>query len=131
MSKCLFCALLALSFPALAQAASVTNSTVGCKAEADAQKVLGFMAKNDSAGLEKFKASKITAGDCSMLLRGMTVAPDKTDGQFMCVRPAGAFECIWVTGVAINLTASEPDKSSGSHSQGQGRGRGGGGHSQF
>ena len=131
MSKYLFCALLALSFPAVAQAATVTNSTVGCKAEPDAQKVMGFMAKNDSAGLEKFKTSKIMAGDCSLLPKGMAVTADKTDGQFLCVRPTGAFECVWVTAVAINLTASEPDKSSGSHSQGQGRGRGGGGHSQF
>ena len=54
-----------------------------CKAETDAQTVLGFMAKNDSAGLEKFKKPKIMTGDCSLLSKGMAVAIDKTDGQFL------------------------------------------------
>jgi hypothetical protein len=67
----------------------------GCKAETDAQKVLGFMAKNDSAGLEKFKTPKITTGDCSLLSKGMAVAIDKTDGQILCVRPIGALDCVW------------------------------------
>jgi hypothetical protein len=70
------CAVFVLSLPTIAQAASVSNSTVGCKAETDAQKVLGFMAKNDNAGLEKFKTAKIMAGDCFLLSKGMAVAID-------------------------------------------------------
>jgi hypothetical protein len=124
MNKHRFVAILALSLPAMAQAASVSNSTVGCKAETDAQKVLGFMAKNDNAGLDKFKTSKITAGDCSLLTKGMAIAIDKTDGQFLCVRPTGALDCVWALGVAINQNPSGSEETPSSRPQGQGRGAG-------
>src|SRR3984893_14129518 len=124
MNKHRFVAVLALSLPTIAQAANVANSTVGCKAETDAQKVLGFMAKNDSAGLEKFKTPKIMTGDCSLLSKGMAVAIDKTEGQFLCVHPIGALDCVWATGVAINQNPSEPEKTPSSRPQGQGRGAG-------
>ena len=56
-------ALLALAAPAAAHAATVANSIVGCKAEADSRKALEFIAKNDAARLEEFKTSKIAGGD--------------------------------------------------------------------
>jgi hypothetical protein len=124
MNKHRFVAILALFLPAMAQAASVSNSTVGCKAEIDARKVLGFMAKNDNAGLEKFKTPKIMAGDCSFLTKGMAVTVDKKDGQFLCVRPTGDLDCFWAAGVAINENPTEPEKSPSSQPQGQGRGAG-------
>jgi hypothetical protein len=124
MNKLRSIAILALFLPTMAQAANVANSIVGCKAEADTQKVVGFMAKNDSAGLEKFKTPKIMAGDCSFLSKGMAVAIDKKDGQFLCVRPIGELDCFWAAGVAINQNPTEPEKSSSSRPQGSGRGAG-------
>jgi hypothetical protein len=53
MNKLRSTAILALAMPTMAQAASVANSIIGCKGEADTQKVAEFMAKNDSAGLER------------------------------------------------------------------------------
>ena len=127
--KKLHSAILALAFPAVAQAASVVNSITGCKAEADTQKLAEFMAKNDNAGLEKFKTAKIKAGDCSFLSKGMAITIDKKDGQFLCVRPSGGLDCFWAPAVAINQNPMEPEKTPLSRSQGQGRG--GGRHSPF
>jgi hypothetical protein len=62
------------ALPAMAEAASVATPIVGCKAEADAKRILEFIAKNDSPGLEKFRTPKITKGDCSFLTKGMPVA---------------------------------------------------------
>ena len=56
-------AILALLLPTLAQAASVATPIVACKAEADSKKVFEFISKNDTAGLDKFKTSKIPTGD--------------------------------------------------------------------
>jgi hypothetical protein len=122
-------AILALAFPASAQAASVVNSITGCKPEADTQKLAEFMAKNGSSGLEKFKTAKIKAGDCSFLSKGMAITIDKKDGQFLCVRPSGGLDCFWAPAVAINQNPTEPEKTPSSRSQGQGRG--GGRHSPF
>src|SRR5262249_22152760 len=108
----------------VAQAASVANSIVGCKAEADTQKIVAFMAKNDSAGLEKFKTPKIKARDCSFLSKGMAVAIDKKDGQFLCVRPIGELDSFWAASVGINQNPTEPEKGSSSRPQGSGRGSG-------
>jgi hypothetical protein len=89
MNKPRFVAILALSLPVMAEAASVATPIVGCKAEADAKRILEFIAKNDSPGLEKFRTPKITNGDCSFLTKGMPIAIDKKDGQFLCVHPIG------------------------------------------
>jgi hypothetical protein len=129
MNNLRFIGILALAMPAVAQAASVANSIIGCKGEADTQKVAEFMAKNDSAGLEKFKTAKIKGGDCSLLSKGMAVAIDKKDGQFLCVRPVGELDCFWAASVAINQNPTEPEKDSSSRSPGGGRG--GGRHSPF
>jgi hypothetical protein len=129
MNKLRSVAILALSLPEMAQAANVANSIVGCKAEADTQKVAGLMAKNDSAGLEKFKTQKILAGDCFLLSKGMPITIDKKDGQFLCVRPVGELDCFWAASVAINQNPTEPEKGSSSGSPGGGRGAGR--HSQF
>jgi len=115
-------AILALSLPSEAQAASVANSITGCKAEADTQKAAELMAKNDNAGLEKFKTAKIKAGDCAFLSKGMAITIDKKDGQYLCVRPAGGLDCYWAAAVAINQNPTEPEKTPSSPSQGQGRG---------
>jgi hypothetical protein len=124
MNKLRSVAILALSSPAMAQAASVANSIVGCKAEADTQKVVEFMAKNDSAGLEKFKTPKIKKGDCSFLSKGMPITIDKKNGQFLCVRPVGELDCFWAASVAINQNPTEPEKGSSSRPPGAGRGAG-------
>jgi hypothetical protein len=124
MNKHRSVAILALLLPTMAQAANVANSIVGCKAEADTQKVVEFMAKNDSAGLEKFKTPKILSRDCSFLSKGMVVTIDKKDGQFLCVRPIGELDRFWTAGVAINQNPTEPEKAPSSRPQGQGRGAG-------
>jgi hypothetical protein len=62
-------AILALLLPTLAQAASVATPIVACKAEADSKKVFECISKNNTAGLDEFKTSKITTGDCSSLRR--------------------------------------------------------------
>ena len=129
MNKLRSIAVPALSMPAVAHAASVANSITGCKAEADSQKVPEFMARNDTAGLEKFKTAKIKTGDCSFLSKGMPTTIDKKDGQFLCVRPIGELDCFWAASVAINQNPSEPEK--GSSSRPQGSGRGAGRHSPF
>jgi hypothetical protein len=129
MNKLRSTAILALAMPAVAQAASVGNSIIGCKGEADTQKVAEFMAKNDSAGLEKFKTAKIKGGDCSFLSKGMPITIDKKDGQYLCVRPVGELDCFWAASVAINQNPTEPEKDSSSRSPGAGRG--GGRHSPF
>jgi hypothetical protein len=115
---------LALAAPAAAQAATVANPIVGCKAESDSKKVLEFIAKNDATGLEKFKTSKIAGGDCSSLSKGMSVAIDKKDGQFLCVRPTGGFDCFWTAAVAINQNPTDSEKSQSSQPRGHGRGGG-------
>jgi hypothetical protein len=124
MNKPRFVAILALSLPALAEAASVATPIVGCKAEADAKRILEFIAKNDSPGLEKFRTPKITMGDCSFLTKGMPVAIDKKDGQFLCVHPIGGLDCYWTADIAINQNPTEPEKAPSSRPQGQGRGGG-------
>jgi hypothetical protein len=96
--------------PTVAQAASVANSIVGCKTEADTQKVVEFVAKNDSIRLEKFKTPKIKTGDCSFLSTGMPITIDKKDGQFLCVRPIGDLDCFWAASVAINQIRRNPRK---------------------
>jgi hypothetical protein len=117
-------AILALSLPATAQAASVVKPVVACKAEPDAKKILEFIAKNDNSGLEKFRTSKVATGDCSSLSKGMAVTIDKRDGQFVCVRPTGGLDCFWVSDVAINQNPAEPEKAQSSRPGGQGRGGG-------
>jgi hypothetical protein len=124
MNKLRSTAILALAMPTMAQAASVANSIIGCKGEVDTQKVAEFMAKNDSAELEKFKTAKIKGSDCSFLSKGMAVAIDKKDGQFLCVRPIGELDCFWAASVAINQNPTEPEKDSSSRSPGAGRGAG-------
>jgi hypothetical protein len=57
--------------PTWAQAASVATPVVACKAEADSKKAFEFISKNDTAGRDKFKTSKITTGDCSSLPKGL------------------------------------------------------------
>ena len=111
MNKPRFVAILALSLPAMAEAASVATPIVGCKAEADAKRILEFIAKNDSPGLEKFRTPKITKGDCSFLTKGMPVAIDKKDGQFLCVHPIGGLDCYWAADIAINQNPTEPEKA--------------------
>ena len=124
MKKLRFVAIVASSLPPMAQAASVVNPIVGCKGEADSKKVLEFIAENNTAGLEKFKTSKITTGDCSSLLKGMSVAIDKKDGQLLCVRPIGGLDCFWTTAVAINQNSTDTEKAPSSQPQGRGRGHG-------
>ena len=115
-------ALLALAAPVAAHAATVANSIVGCKAQADSRKALELIAKNDAAGLEKFKAFKIAGGDCSSLSKGMSVVVDKKDGQFLCVRPTGGLDCFWTAAVAINQNPTASEKSQSSQPRGHGRG---------
>jgi hypothetical protein len=124
MNKYRSIAILALSLPTMAKAANVSNSMIGCKAEADTQKIVGFMAKNDTAGLDKFKTPKIRARDCLFLTKGMSVAIDKKDGQYLCVRPTGELDCFWAAGVAINENPATPEKTPSAQPQGQGRGAG-------
>ena len=122
MKKHRMAALLILSGAAAAHAATVANPIVGCKLEANSEKVLEFIAKNDAAGLEKFKTPKIAAGDCSSLSKGMSVAIDKKDGQFLCVRPTGGFDCFWTAAVAINQNPADSERSQSSQPRGHGRG---------
>jgi hypothetical protein len=122
-------AIAALAWPMIVQAAAVTNPIVGCKSEGDSKRLFALMAKNDAAQLEKFKTSKIAAGDCSSFLRGMSVDVDKKDGEFLCVRPTGGFECFWTAAVGINQNPANSENSTGSRPRG--RGRGGGRTPQF
>ena len=117
-------AILALLLPTLAQAASVATPVVACKAEADSKKVFEFISKNDTAGLDKFKTSKITTGVCSSLSKGMAVTIDKKDGQFLCVRPTGGLDCVWAASVTIDENPARPENAhrSGGHGRGGGHG---------
>jgi len=122
MSNYRFVASLALLLPTAAQAASVAAPITACKAEADSKKVFEFISKNDASGLDKFKTSKVTAGDCSSLSKGMAVTIDKKDGQFLCVRPTGGLDCFWTAAVTINENPTQAEKAQPSQPGGRGRG---------
>ena len=64
MNKHRLFAVFVLSLPTIAQAASVSNSTVGCNAETDAQKVLGFMLTLDLRSSKQPK-SWLSIAPCS------------------------------------------------------------------
>ncbi len=126
MNRCLSFATLVLALPTLAAAATVASSNIACKLEADSKKLVDFDAKKDAAGRTKFSAPKLAAGDCSSLPKGMTVDIDKKDGQLLCVRPAGGFECYWAADATIN---QKPAAEQETHAAPGGRHRGGGNRS--
>jgi hypothetical protein len=59
MNYCRYLAVLALLLPSITEAASVIKQIVACKDEADSRKVLDFLDKKDTAGLDKFSAPKL------------------------------------------------------------------------
>ncbi|WOJ89687.1 hypothetical protein RZS28_18210 [Methylocapsa polymorpha] len=121
-NNCRFIASLALLLPTAALAASVAAPITACKDEADSKKVFEFISKNDASGLDKFKTSKVAAGDCSSLSKGMAVTIDKKDGQYMCVRPTGGLDCFWAAAVTINENPTQPEKAQSPQPGDRGRG---------
>jgi len=124
MNNCRCFAVLALLLPSIAEAASVIKPIVACKDEADSRKVLDFLGKNDTAGLDKFSAPKLAKGDCLSLSKGMTVTIDTKDAKLFCVRPWGGLDCYWTADADINQNASEPEARPATHSGGHRRGGG-------
>ncbi|MGA2638669.1 hypothetical protein [Methylocella sp.] len=119
----LLLAVLVLAFPSIAAAAIVIKPNVACKAEADSKKLLDLGAKNDKAGVDKFSAPKLAAGDCFSLFKAMNVDVDKKDGKLLCVRPTGGFDCYWAADDSIN---QNPTSEHETRAQSGGRRRGGG-----
>ena len=110
----------------MAEAASVIKAIVACKDEADSRKVLDFLGKKDTAGLDKFSAPKLAKGDCFSLSKGMAMTIDKKDGKLLCVRPWGGLDCYWTADADINQNPAEPETRPATHSA-DGHKRGGGG----
>ncbi len=111
--------------PTMAEGAIVIRPIVGCKAEADSKKVVDFVAKKDDPGLNKFTEPKLASRDCFSLLKSMAVDVDKKDGQFLCVRPTGGFDCYWTVDAAINQNPASESETHGSSPSGKHH-RGGG-----
>jgi len=122
MNNCRGLAVLALLLPSLAEAASVIKPIVACKDEADSRKVLDFLGKKDTAGLDKFSAPKLAKGDCFSLSKGMAVTIDTKDGTLLCVRPWGGLDCYWTADADINQNPAEPEARPATHSSGHRRG---------
>jgi hypothetical protein len=93
----------------MAKAASVIKAIVACKDEADSRKVLDFLGKKDTAGLDKFSAPKLAKGDCFSLSKGMAMTIDKKDGKLLCVHPWGGLDCYWTADADINQNPAEPE----------------------
>jgi hypothetical protein len=118
MNYCRYLAVLALLLPSITEAASVIKPIVACKDEADSRKVLDFLDKKDTAGLDKFSAPKLAKGDCLSLSKSMAVTIDTKDGKLFCVRPWGGLDCYWTADADINQNASEPEARPATHSGG-------------
>lgn len=119
MKRHRFLAVIILLLPTIANAASVIKPIVGCRAEPDSKKVADFIAKNDNGGLDKFSAPKLASRDCFSLLKGMAVDVDKKDGQLLCVRPTGGFDCYWTIDAAINQNPASESETHGSSPSGK------------
>jgi hypothetical protein len=118
MNNCRYFAVLALLLPSMAEAASVIKPIVACKDEADSRKVLDFLGKKDTAGLDKFSAPKLAKGDCFSLSKGMAVTIDTKDGTLLCVRPWGGLDCYWTADADIDQNPAEPETRPATHSGG-------------
>ena len=103
-----YLAILALLLPSMAQAASVIKPIVACRDEANSEKVLEFLGKNDKAGLDKFSAPKLSKRECVTLSKNMAVDIDTKDAKLFCVRPTGELDCYWTVDADINQNAAEP-----------------------
>ena len=91
-------------------AAVLKMTTFGCKAEADATKAIGFQVRKDSAGLDKFTAPKVAAGDCVAFGRGVSINPETKRPPLVCVRLSGDLDCYWVAESLVDLNPPQTDE---------------------
>lgn len=100
-------ALCALWPDSATQAAALKAATVACKAPKDATKVVEFLIKKDTAGLEAFSRPLIASGACTAMGRGLTVTVDEKKPPLSSVRLSGDLDCYWVTDVFVDLYPSD------------------------
>ena len=95
--------------PMSVDAAVLKMTTFGCKAEADATKAIGFQVRKDSAGLDKFTAPKVAAGECVAFGRGVSINAETKKPPLVCVRLSGDLNCYWVADSLVDLNPPQTD----------------------
>ncbi|RFB78091.1 hypothetical protein [Methylovirgula sp. 4M-Z18] len=84
---------------ASAEAATIKHKTVGCRKDADLKKPAAF-------------ESMITNGECFQLLDDSTVSVDQRHGPYVCVRPSGVIDCLWVAANVIDEAGGTSESDS-------------------
>lgn len=85
-----------------AEAAVIKHKTVGCRKDSDLKKPAAF-------------DSMIASGECFALLDDSTVSVDQRHGPYVCVRPSGVIDCLWIAAGLIDesVTPSEEKATMG------------------
>lgn len=89
------------------EAAVLAQNFYGCRDQADARKLLEFLAKADKSSIEKLGKAKIAAGSCIPIERGTNVAVDEKKPSLFCVRLTGGLDCYWVADALIDQKAHD------------------------